>query len=161
MEEERSYLARGVLVNLTGIIAKVSRPLYLILFSRVLGVESFGLYMLAFAIQEAVSKFAILGLNWGSKLVVGHLKSTGRSDEIALTVGRILMTALAFSTFVAFLLFLSAPWIAESFFNQPELARLLRIFSFGMPALCGMFVLTYSYRPSLDMRYGDTEFCGN
>jgi glycosyltransferase involved in cell wall biosynthesis/O-antigen/teichoic acid export membrane protein len=153
MEEEREHLARGVLVNLAGIIAKVSRPLYLILFSQILGVKSFGLYMLAFAIQETVSKFAILGLNWGSKRVVGHLKSTGRSDDIPHTVGRILLTTLAFSCFVAFLLFLSAPWIAASFFGQPELARLLRIFSLGMPPLCGMFVLTYSYRPSLDMRY--------
>jgi O-antigen/teichoic acid export membrane protein len=152
MADEPKHLVRGVLVNLGGILVKVSRPIYLLLFSRLLGVESFGLYMLAFATWEAVSKFAILGLNWGAKQVVGYLKSTGRAEEIRPAVGKILAVTLVFSSLVAVALALSAGMIAN-LFDQPDLARLLRILCLGLPTLCGMYVLAYSYRPTLDMRY--------
>lgn len=153
MTDERRTLARGVAVNLAGILVKASRAFYLLLFSRVLGVESFGLYVLAFAVQEAVSKVAILGLNWGSMRVVGELKAAGRDHEIRPAVGKILVFTLAFSSVTALLLALGAEAVGEGLFGLPALARPLRLFCLGMPPLCGMFVLTYSYRPSLDMRY--------
>ena len=54
MTDERRTFARGVLVNLAGILVKVTRTLYLLLFSHLLGAKVFGLYLLAFAVQEAV-----------------------------------------------------------------------------------------------------------
>jgi len=151
--DERRTFARGVLVNLAGILVKVTRTLYLLLFSHLLGAKIFGLYLLAFAVQETLSKVAILGLNWGSMRTVGQLKSAGREGEIRSTVLKILAFTLIFSSITALTLAVAADFIATTVFKLPELARPARIFCLGIPPLCGMFVLTYSCRPTLDMRY--------
>ena len=78
-------LERGLLTNALGILVKASRTLYLILFGHVLGAAGFGTYLLAFAVQEAVSKFAILGLNWGGKQLVGRLIADGHGDSTSNT----------------------------------------------------------------------------
>ncbi|HDK02410.1 MAG TPA: hypothetical protein ENG84_00975, partial [Gammaproteobacteria bacterium] len=64
-------LARGVLVNAFGILVKVSRTGYLILFSRLIGADGFGIYLLAFTLQELAGKIGILGLHWGGGQAVG------------------------------------------------------------------------------------------
>ena len=87
LQRDDSPLARGVLVNSLGVLLKTSRPLYLVLFARSLGIEDFGIYLLAFAIQEAVSKVATLGLNWGGKQVIGYLYTAGRQSEMRRQIG--------------------------------------------------------------------------
>ena len=145
-------LERGLLTNALGILVKASRTLYVILFGHVLGAAGFGTYLLAFAVQEAVSKFAILGLNWGGKQLVGRLIADGHGDSVRPTVIRILWITLAFSGLVAAALFLCAGWIL-ALLQQPSLIAPLRIFACGFPFLCGMYVLVYSFRPRLDMKY--------
>lgn len=147
-----SPLERGVLTNVLGIIVKASRTIYLILFSRILGAEGFGIYLLAFAVQEFISKFAILGLNWGGKQVVGSLLAEGKEHGVRPTVLRILWITFLFSSLVAFALAQSAVWLA-SLLDQKALAAPLKIFAFGLPFLSGMYVLVYSFRPKLNMKY--------
>lgn len=145
-------MERGVLMNGLGILVKASRTFYLILFSRMLGAEGFGIYLLAFALQEFISKFAILGLNWGAKQVVGNLRSHGKIASIRPTVVRILCITLLFSSCVALGMAGAADWIA-SLLGQETVAAPLRIFAVGFPFLCGMYVLVYSFRPALNMKY--------
>ncbi len=139
-------------MNALGIIIKASRTVYLILFSRILGAEGFGIYLLAFAVQELISKFAILGLNWGGKQVVGSLRAQGKDHSIRPTVIRILGITLAFASLVALVLNQNAEWVA-ALLGQKSLAGPLRIFAVGFPFLCGMYVLVYSFRPKLNMKY--------
>ena len=87
--EEHRHLARGVLVSSLGILAKSGRALSLVLFSRLLGTEIFGVYLLAFVIMEVVSKFASLGFDRGLLFLTGTLKGNGREDEIRATVERV------------------------------------------------------------------------
>lgn len=145
-------LERGLLTNALGILVKASRTLYLILFGHVLGAAGFGIYLLAFAVQEFVSKFAILGLNWGGKQLVGKLIAEGHRDSVRPTVVRILWITLVFSSLVAVALYLCAGWIL-ALLQQRSLITPLRIFACGFPFLCGMYVLVYSFRPRLDMKY--------
>jgi O-antigen/teichoic acid export membrane protein len=145
-------LERGLLMNALGIIVKASRTVYLILFGRILGAEGFGIYLLAFAVQEFISKFAILGLNWGGKQIVGALKAQGKNHSIRPTVIRILWITLSFSSLVAVAMAQGAALLA-AMLNQDSLAGPLRIFAIGFPFLCGMYVLVYSFRPNLNMKY--------
>jgi len=145
-------LERGLLTNVLGIIVKASRTIYLLLFSRILGAEGFGIYLLAFAVQEFISKFAILGLNWGGKQVIGSLLAEGKESSVRPTVLRILWMTLLFSSLVAFALAQGADWVA-SLLGQETLAGPLKIFAIGFPFLSGMYVLVYSFRPKLNMKY--------
>jgi len=138
--------------NALGILVKASRTLYLILFGHVLGAAGFGIYLLAFAVQEIVSKFAILGLNWGGKQQVGRLIADGHADSVRPTLIRILWITLAFSGLVGAALFLCAGWVL-ALLHQRALIAPLQIFACGFPFLCGMYVLVYSFRPRLEMKY--------
>ncbi len=150
LQTDDSPLARGVLINSFGVLLKISRPLYLVLFARLLGIEGFGVYMLAFAIQEAVSKVAILGLNWGGKQVVGYLYASDREAEIRSAAARITWLTLGASTLTAGLLY-AACEIFKS--DGGSVAETIQVFAVGMPFVCGMYVVLYMIRPTLDMRY--------
>ena len=150
---EHRQLAKGILTNTLGAAAKVSRALFLIAFSRMLGAELFGLYLLAFAIQEVVGKLASLGMEHGIMRLATHLRAQGRADEIRGSVERILMLAVVTSSLVALGLGLSADWISHVFVHKPALGSPLRNFCFGLPAVCSTSILLYAIRPTLDMRY--------
>ncbi len=150
---DRKSLARGVFTNTLGVAARTSRPLFLIIFSRFLGAEGFGLYLLGYAIQEVVGKAGVLGLNWGSMKVVGDLKGQGHLNSVRKVVGTILALGLISSTLTALFLAGFAPWIAESVIQKPELGRPLSLFALTIPCVSGTFILLDSIRPSLDMRY--------
>jgi O-antigen/teichoic acid export membrane protein len=145
-------LARGVLVNALGILVKASRSLYLIVFSRLLGADGFGVYLLAFAIQEAAGKVGILGLHWGGKQAVGALLAEGRDGAVRRAVLRILALALFGSACAAAALYFAAPAVA-GLMGHAEAAAPLRVFSLALPFMSGMYVLVYALRPRLDMKY--------
>lgn len=145
-------LARGVRVNALGILVKASRSLYLILFSRLLGAEGFGIYLLAFAVQEMSGKVGILGLHWGGKQAVGALLAAGHDAAVRRVMRRILAWALAGSTCAAALLYLVAPGLA-GLLGHAEAAAPLRVFTLAMPFMSGMYVLVYALRPRLEMKY--------
>lgn len=145
-------LERGLLTNALGIIVKASRPLYLLVFSRMLGAEGFGLYLLAFAVQEFISKLAILGLNWGVKQLVGDLVTHGRQGEVRGAVARVLAVTLLSSALVGLLLALLSMTVA-TLAGHAAIGEALAVFAAGFPFVCGMYVLVYSFRPKLDMRF--------
>lgn len=146
-------LAKGVLVNVIGIAAKTSRVLYLILFSRWLGSELFGVYLLAYAIAELISKFALLGLDKGAMYIAGILKGEGRDDEIREQVERLVLLVLLTSGLAAGGLAFFSRDIAVGILHKPILAGQFRAFCFWIPATCGTYVLLYAIRSTLDLRY--------
>lgn len=150
--DRRGALGRGVLVNALGILVKVSRTGYLILFSRLLGADGFGTYLLAFALQELVGKVGILGLQWGAKQTAGALIADGTGSAVRGAVLRILAAALAASAAAALALYWFAPALADAF-GHPGAAAPLRVFSVAIPFMSGMYVLVYSFRPRLEMKY--------
>lgn len=151
--DTQRHLARGVAVNALGILVKSGRALSLVLFSRLLGAELFGLYLLAYAIQEVVSKFASLGLDRGLLFLTGALKGNGREGEIRAAVQRVTALGFAASALTAGLFALAAGPIADGLLHKPELAEPLRLFALGLPALCCTYMLVFATRTSLDLRY--------
>lgn len=145
-------LARGVMVNAIGILAKASRALYLIVFSRMLGADSFGTYLLAFALQEIAGKIGILGLHWGGKQAVGALIASGHAGAVRRVMRRIVAVAMAGSLCMALFLYVAAPTIAR-LMGHPEVASPLRVFTAAIPLVSGMYVLVYALRPRLNMKY--------
>lgn len=151
--EANRKLAKGILVNALGVAAKASRAAFLIVFSRLLGAELFGLYMLAYATQEIVSKVAVLGLDKGTMRAAGALCSHGRRADVRATVLRIAGLVLASSVVAAVALAVSAGWVSSALLSQPGLARPLRIFAIGLPTLCLTYTFLFAIRATMDMRY--------
>lgn len=145
-------LARGVMVNAIGILAKASRALYLILFSRMLGVDGFGSYLLAFALQEITGKIGILGLHWGGKQAVGALIASGHGGAVRRVMRRIVAVAMVGSLCAASVLYFAAPVVAR-LMGHPEVVAALRVFTAAIPFVSGMYVLVYALRPRLNMKY--------
>ncbi|MFH1018687.1 MAG: oligosaccharide flippase family protein [Pseudomonadota bacterium] len=153
MENDHRQLAKGVLVNVLGMLAKASRPLFLIIFSRILGAEKFGLYMLAFATQEIVSKLAALGLDMGITRLVGRLLAQGRKDDVRAVVQKTLMVGVGTSGVVALALGLLADPVSRLILGTERLGSPLRNFCWGMPAVCATTMILYSIRPTLRMQF--------
>lgn len=151
--QDHRKLARGVLVNVLGMAAKTSRVLYLILFSRWLGAELFGVYLLAFAIAELVSKIALLGLDKGAMFIAGVLKGQNRGDEIREQVERLVLMVLLTGGLGAGLLYLFSDSIAVGLLGKPMLAGQLRAFCLWIPGTCGTYTLILAIRATLDLRY--------
>jgi O-antigen/teichoic acid export membrane protein len=151
--EEHRHLARGVAVSSLGIVVKSGRALSLILFSRLLGTELFGIYLLAFVIMEVVSKFASLGFDRGLLFLTGTLKGSGRDAEIRDTIARVTAAGFVASTVAAAAFVAGAGWIAGTLLHKPELAEPLRLFGLGLPPLCCTYILVFATRTSLDLRY--------
>jgi O-antigen/teichoic acid export membrane protein len=150
--EERRHLARGVAVSALGILVKSGRAVALVVFSRQLGVELFGVYLLAFVVQEVASKFASLGFDRGLLFLTGILQANGREREIRGAVGRVAAVGFAASAVAAALFAAASGWIAGSLLHKPELAEPLRLFALGMPAVCAGSMLVFATRTSLDLR---------
>lgn len=148
----RTPLARGVIVNVIGILAKSSRALYLIVFSRMLGADSFGTYLLAFALQEIAGKIGILGLHWGGKQAVGALIANGDGAAVHSVMRRVVAIAMLSSATAATVLYFAASAVAR-LMGHPEVAAPLRVFTAAIPFISGMYVLVYALRPRLNMKY--------
>jgi O-antigen/teichoic acid export membrane protein len=151
--EADRHLSRGVAVSGVGILVKSGRALALVLFSRLLGAELFGVYLLAFVIQEVVSKFASLGFDRGLLFLTGTLKGVGREREIRASVQRVTAAGFVASAVTAAALAAGAGWISGSLLHKPELAEPLRLFAIGLPAVCCTYMLVFATRTSLDLRY--------
>src|SRR3546814_3249171 len=93
--------------------------------SRMLGADSFGTYLLAFALQEIAGKIGILGLHWGGKQAVGALIASGHAGAVRRMMQRIVAVAMAGSLCAALLLYVAAPTIAR-LMGHPEVAAPLR-----------------------------------
>lgn len=151
--QDHRALAKGALVNTLGVFAKISRALFLVVFSRLLGSELFGLYMLAFAVQEVISKIAVMGLEQGGMRYASRLRAQGRETDIRSSIEKILIVCVIGSAVVAATMSFSAPWISELILGDNKLVSPLRNFAFGMPAVCATSVLLYSIRSTLKMQY--------
>lgn len=150
---EHRQLAKGALINILGIAARSSKALALIIFSRFLGSERLGLYLLAFAIQEVVSKIAVLGLDYGIMRTSGLLAAQEREAEIRRSI--LVTAAIAFlsSTLVAAGLYFIAPTFSVAFLNNAALARPLQLFSFCIPLVSTTSIFVYAFRTTLRMQY--------
>ncbi len=144
-------LARGVLVNISG--KAVGRSLYIlsqVILARVLGPDGFGLYGIGWIFFRIGAILATFGLDSG---VIHFSSQFWDKDKRKLSeiVFSALVSAFLIGSVIGTLIYLSAGGLAHSF-NKPDLELVLRLFSYAIPALAGMTILSASTRVSKDMR---------
>ncbi len=126
-------IARGAAYVLIGMfISKFLTYLYRMITAR-LGAESYGTLSLGMAVIGVVSFVPLLGLDNGVLRYVAYYRQLKKFK----TVNGIIRYCIKISTILSCLLFVvmffAAEFISVKFFNNNELANLIRIFSISIP----------------------------
>jgi O-antigen/teichoic acid export membrane protein len=146
-------LAKGGSISLGG--AGVGRGIHTlgqIVIARLLGPEAFGLYAVGWTILRILSNVAQCGLSNGVIRYASMFKDSDQSKLKGVLLQSLGLTALASIT-VGGALFLSAPWLASTIFQKPELELVLRAFSIGIPLMALLVVAAAGTRASQRMQY--------
>ncbi|OFV68277.1 MAG: Polysaccharide biosynthesis protein [Candidatus Syntrophoarchaeum caldarius] len=149
MPEEESYLNESLRKVAKGggiVFAGTFIGLFLGYLSRMvigrwLGTADYGLISLGFAGMSIALTLSMVGLPAGITRYVSYYKGKNDAGRIKGTIIGALQISLPLSLIFAFIFFIGAEWISTNFFNKPELAPVLKIFSMAIP----FYVLTQNF----------------
>jgi len=122
----------GLLFFLGMIFGRALTYLYVALISR-LGSSEYGLLSLGFAISLFLATFALLGLRTGIVRYISYFNGKGDIKRVKGVIYSSIRLSLPLSLFFAFLLFIFSEYISITFFHNPNLIVILRLFSFTIP----------------------------
>lgn len=123
-----------------------------IIIARLLGAEAYGLYALAWNLLRVIGILAPLGLQNGViHFASQHWRTAdGRFKSVLL---RSLLLSVGMGVVVAAVLFMLAPWLATTVFDEPQFAPTLRLFTLVLPFMSGLRVVAAATRVSQRMKY--------
>jgi len=121
--------------------------------ARLLGAQLFGLYALGLTVYKFTSLIAQLGLNNGIIHFVPKYQGNNNPQAARGTVLSGLLLSFSAGVLLATGIYFSAPWVAETIFNDASFAGVLRTYSFGIPFFALMMVALYSTRAQKVMKY--------
>lgn len=111
--------------------------------ARTFGTSLFGIYTLCIAIVSAANIFSQFGLDNGVVRWVSHYRAREDTARMRGTIIQAVWITVAISLLIASILFLGAESFAN-LFDEPELARVLRVFAFGLPFFALMSILVWA-----------------
>ncbi|MCZ7671655.1 MAG: oligosaccharide flippase family protein [Chloroflexi bacterium] len=127
--------------------------LRLAIMARLLGVEAFGLYAIAWNFLRIVGTAVP---PWGYR-VASFISPRVSGKEMIFQFRNIILRSLTLtllmSTAMCLGLFWLAPWLSETVFHDPNLVVTLRIFVWMLPFMAGLRILSSSTRVSQRMSY--------
>ncbi len=123
-----------------------------ILIARLLGTELFGLYALGLVIFNVAQTLAGMGLSQGVVRYVAIHDGAGNPEKVKGTI--LLSVGLPFivGSVIGLVLFLAADGIANNI-GKPELSRVIKITSFGVPFMAAMMASIAATRGFKKMQY--------
>ncbi len=134
MSKALSLIARGAGFYFAGFaVSKVLAYLYRALLARGLGPDAFGIFSIGVSVIGILAVFAALGLYQGIMHFASVYGSTRKEARARGTILFSFKAQVVASLAFAAGLFLSADYIAVSFFHEEELATVLRILSLSLP----------------------------
>jgi len=127
--------------------------IFLIVISRLLGVESFGLYMLGFTIISFSEVVGRLGLDNAAIRYVSMHNGAGEGGLVKAVISRAIQYALLFSLLIMVCLYLSANLLAVQVFGKPDLEIVIQVMSVSIPFLTVMTVALAATQGFKRMKY--------
>lgn len=137
-------LVRGALINYLGMVAKISKVLFVVVAARFYGVSALGLYFLAWSTIDIASKFGLWGMDRSLIRDIARYKMDQTKQTKAKIFGILrfnISIAFGLSLLVAGVMALLSPMIAEYIFEDTNLIVPLRILSSALPFV----VLTHTF----------------
>jgi O-antigen/teichoic acid export membrane protein len=139
-------LAGGAWLSTAGKVVGMGLDfLRLAIMARLLSVDGFGLYALAWSLLRVGGLSAPLGLHNG----VIHFATRFWKKSAPLFRGLVLRAtaiAVGVGAVAGLLLFLLAPWLSSAIFDDPALLPVLRWFAWSLPFMTGLQVLAATTR---------------
>ena len=129
-------LVRGAIVNYLGMLAKVSKLLFVLVAARVYGVPELGLYFLAWAAVDLTSKFGLWGIDRSliRDIARYYIDQSEPTKARVFAIMRFnISLAVGLSILATAALFGLAPLIATWIFKDPGLSSVIRILAFSIP----------------------------
>lgn len=141
MDKDLSLIAKGAGFYFVGFaVSKVLAYLYRVMIARDLGPEAFGVFSIGISIVGILTIFAAFGLYQGIMHFVARYNAFGEAEKSRGVIRFALKIQLVLSIILAVALFFSSDWLAVTFFNNPTLVPVLKLFSVSLP----FFTLTSS-----------------
>jgi O-antigen/teichoic acid export membrane protein len=140
-------LGKGLLYNLLGVLAKISKALFVFVAARFYGLEALGLYVLAWSVADISSKLGLWGMDKSLVRDIARF-NTDRSAQGKQHLGSLIYfsfgVGLVASLLVALGLYLAGPLIAVSIFHEIQLIVPLRLLALAVPfvVLTQLFIAT-------------------
>jgi O-antigen/teichoic acid export membrane protein len=148
MSEARRLFRNASYLFIGGAIADVSAFGFRLLVAREFGPSEFGLFSLALMSVSVATSVALLGFPDGIVTFISRYRSNTEQKKIAgvITIAGVLVASI--STLLTATIWFTAPQIANTLFDLPDLIPVLRIFALGVPAkasiaLTGALCLSY------------------
>lgn len=123
-----------------------------ILIARFLGVEEFGLYTLGYAVIRICDIIARLGLNLGGMRFVSIYKTDSPAKLKGALIAAFLISLLN-AVIISIVLYLFSEKIAFWIFNKPEMKDSLKLFSYSLPFVAALTVLSSLLQGFHTMKY--------
>jgi len=144
-ELELGQVAKGAGIALAGrIVGNGLRYLSYLVIARLLGVESFGLYVLGFIVYQFAELCAGLGLQSGVVRYVSIHYSAKDTRGLKGVLLDALRLPLLGGAGLAAVLYLISPMLAQGVFGEPRLVGVLQIFALGLPLGTAVTVLAFA-----------------
>ena len=148
-----NQMAGGATLTLGGKVFSTGLDFFrLALIARLLGVEAFGLFAIAWNFLRIISILLPLGMqngviHFGSRY---WLEKGGRFNHL---VKHSSILVLLVSLLTSGLIFLLAPWLGETVFQKPDLVPIFRWFVWMLPFMAVLRVVSAATRVSKKMKY--------
>ena len=163
--EDSRTLVTAAAVNLLGVLARSSRALATLFITRVSGPATYGLFTLATAVVEVVTRFSIFGMDKSLLKFIPEEMGKPRQprdaqsvdgpvtpDPVYQLLAASLLTAFALSLALIVGLLWTAPWVSE-ILDDPGLERPLRLISWSILPITFVSLLMASTKALRIMRY--------
>lgn len=151
--ELKVILAGAGIVFFGSLISRTLNYLLRIIVARGLGVEAYGLFILAVIFMRAFVAFSSMGIREGMIRFVSYYRGANEEARVKGTLILSFVITFLFSLVVSIILFFTSDLIAIHWFNNTELAPLLKIFTWIIP----ISVLTANYA-SLNLAYEKVKY---
>lgn len=123
-----------------------------IIMAQFLGPVQFGLYAIGWTLFRIISLIAPMGLDQGVIRFASDTQINQRSQIKSILI-QIFKLALISGLLIGIIIFFTAPWLATTFFQKPDLKIVFRWFAFGIPAISLLKVSSASTLVSQNVKY--------
>lgn len=143
-ESQLEKIGKGSTIIFVGFaLGTVFQYLYKMVLARLLGPESFGVFVLGFAILQSAAILALFGLQLSMPRYISFYGGKDEPEMVERTISAGLILTTVSSLIASILLLFFSESIALTIFNEPALILPLKIFSMAIPAFALItFLLT-------------------
>ena len=151
--QDTSELAQGASVSLAGrVTGRTLSLLTQISVGRLFGPEAFGLYAIGLTLLRLGGLVSVLGMDTAVVRYGARYRAENRGRLrwlLILSIG----VPFSIGAIVGGALFLAAPWLASTVFDEPSLEPVIRLFALAIGPLAGLQVAAAASRISKRMQF--------